>query len=65
LLAPLTRTVLDVCAIEDGEFADELVLRATCHPGAGLCVAYNAATGTLTLSCHVCDRFVAAVVVQP
>lgn len=64
LLTPLTRTLLDPVTIHGGEYDGELVVRASCHPAAGLRAAYDRATGTLTLACATCDRLVAAIVVQ-
>jgi hypothetical protein len=62
LLTPLTRTMLE--AVTGDPDDSDLVLRATCHPLAGLRASYDSKAGTLTLSCEACDRLVAAVVVQ-
>lgn len=65
LLIPFKRPILDAAAIKSGEFAGELLMRAACHADAGLRAEYHADTGTLALSCHACDRLVAAIVVAP
>jgi hypothetical protein len=62
MLTPLTRAMLEAVT-GDGDDS-ELVLRATCHPRAGLRAAYDRQAGTLTLMCEACNRLVAAVVVQ-
>lgn len=65
LVMPFTRSLLDVLTVDGGEHDGELVLRAACHPAAGVRASYDRAVGTLALACHACDRLVAVIVVHP
>lgn len=38
-----------------------LVMNASCHPMAGLCVAYDKRSGALRITCGRCDKPVARV----
>jgi hypothetical protein len=62
MIAPLTRAMLE--AVTGDPDDSDLILRATCHPLAGLRASYNPKAGTLALTCDACNRLVVAVVVQ-
>lgn len=62
----LTRSVLDAqgCDTPDcGHDHTTLYMVASCHPQAGLLVAYDKTDGTMLLACTECEAFVGRIAV--
>lgn len=57
-----TRKTLDRnrCEVCD---CGKLTLEQKCHPGHGQIITYTHATGALTLTCAICDKYVSTILV--